>query len=138
MRQINELWEPLERLGSLFNINTKTDFLVNSMPKTHQRVVFPCHSIFQVGIKCLETAAYGAYKRIEILSTSLIDVTDNNEESSGQPKVRDAEIDLSTLAIDLSDLQSTPKSYRDEATIYYEAAQKYTQAILALVDARKE
>lgn len=29
MRQINDLWEPLQRLGPLFNINTKADFLVN-------------------------------------------------------------------------------------------------------------
>jgi len=29
MRQINELWEPLQRLAPLFNINTKADFLVN-------------------------------------------------------------------------------------------------------------
>jgi hypothetical protein len=28
-RQINALWEPLQRLTPLFNINTKADFLVN-------------------------------------------------------------------------------------------------------------
>lgn len=27
-RQINALWEPLQRLTPLFNINTKADFLV--------------------------------------------------------------------------------------------------------------
>ncbi|CAF4399041.1 unnamed protein product, partial [Adineta steineri] len=56
MRQIDDLWEYLQRLAPLFNINTKADFLV--------------------GIKCLETAAYGTCKRIEIFSSSLIEITD--------------------------------------------------------------
>jgi hypothetical protein len=29
MRQINALWEPLQRLAPLFNISTKADFLVS-------------------------------------------------------------------------------------------------------------
>lgn len=29
MRLINTLWEPLQRLAPLFNLNTKADFLVN-------------------------------------------------------------------------------------------------------------
>ena len=29
IRQINALWEPLQRLAPLFNINTKADFLVS-------------------------------------------------------------------------------------------------------------
>jgi hypothetical protein len=29
VRQINALWEPLQRLAPLFNINTKADFLVS-------------------------------------------------------------------------------------------------------------
>jgi hypothetical protein len=29
IRQINSLWEPLQRLAPLFNINTKADFLVS-------------------------------------------------------------------------------------------------------------
>ncbi len=28
-RQIDNLWEPLQRLAPLFNINTKSDFLVS-------------------------------------------------------------------------------------------------------------
>ena len=31
MRQINDLWEPLQRLAPLFNISTKADFLVTSV-----------------------------------------------------------------------------------------------------------
>ena len=84
---------------------------------------------------------YGAYKRIEVLSTSLIDVTDNNEENNGQPKVKKSSWRFFFRLVKLFSsnfLQSTPKSYRDEAKIYYEAAQKHTEAILTLVDARKE
>ncbi len=29
IRQINDLWEPLQRLAPLFNISTKADFLVS-------------------------------------------------------------------------------------------------------------
>ena len=29
MRQINSLWEPLQRLAPIFNISTKADFLVS-------------------------------------------------------------------------------------------------------------
>ncbi|CAF0969629.1 unnamed protein product [Adineta steineri] len=51
-QQINNLWEPFQRLAPLFNIDTKADFIV--------------------GIKCLETAVYGICKRIEFFSTSIL------------------------------------------------------------------
>jgi len=35
-----------------------------------------------VGIKCLETAVYGACKRIEIFSSSLLENTDNNNDDN--------------------------------------------------------
>ncbi|CAF0886498.1 unnamed protein product [Rotaria sp. Silwood1] len=93
-RQINALWEPLQRLTSLFNVNTKADFLV--------------------GIKCLETAVYGACKRIEIFSSSLSEI---NDDSDSQTKM-------------------IQNNYKDEANKLLETAQKEAQAILALAEAR--
>jgi len=41
VRQINELWEPLQRLAPLFNINTKADFLVSYINrKTKLNMIF--------------------------------------------------------------------------------------------------
>ncbi|CAF0742867.1 unnamed protein product [Adineta steineri] len=99
MRQINELWEYLQRLAPLFNINTKADFLV--------------------GIKCLETAAYGTCKRIEIFSSSLIEITDNIHENDTQTKI-------------------PQKNYREEANTYFQTAQKYVQIILTIAECRNE
>jgi hypothetical protein len=42
MRQINSLWEPLQRLAPLFNINTKADFLVSfrqNIPHTKSSII---------------------------------------------------------------------------------------------------
>ncbi|CAF3401446.1 unnamed protein product [Rotaria sp. Silwood1] len=99
IRQINELWEPLQKLASLFNINTKADFLV--------------------GIKCLETAIYGAYKRIEIFSLSLLKNTDNNNDNESQTKI-------------------SQNSYQEEANIYFQKAQKSIQIILNIDESRNE
>ncbi|CAF0816258.1 unnamed protein product [Rotaria sp. Silwood1] len=99
IRQINELWEPLQKLASLFNINTKADFLV--------------------GIKCLETAIYGAYKRIEIFSLSLLKNTDNNNDNESQTKI-------------------SQNSYQEEANIYFQKAQKSIQIILNIAESRNE
>ncbi|CAF2405115.1 unnamed protein product [Rotaria sp. Silwood2] len=93
-RQINALWEPLQRLTPLFNVNTKADFLV--------------------GIKCLETAVYGACKRIEIFSSSISEI---NDDSDSQAKM-------------------IQNNYKDEANKLLETAQKQAQAILALAEAR--
>ncbi|CAF1235958.1 unnamed protein product [Rotaria magnacalcarata] len=93
-RQINALWEPLQRLAPLFNISTKTDFLV--------------------GIKCLETAVYGACKRIEIFSPSLLDSNDDND----------------------SEGKMIQNNYKDEANKLLETASKEAQTILALAEAR--
>ena len=40
-----------------------------------------------MGMKCLETAAYGACKRIEIFSSSLLESTDNTDEGESVQKV---------------------------------------------------
>ena len=40
-----------------------------------------------MGIKCLETAVYGACKRIEILSSSLVENIDNNDDSESPSPV---------------------------------------------------
>ncbi|CAF3598382.1 unnamed protein product [Rotaria socialis] len=93
-RQINALWEPLQRLTPLFNISTKTDFLV--------------------GIKCLETAVYGACKRIEVFSSSLLDSNDDND----------------------SEGKMIQTNYKDEANKLLETASKEAQTILALAEAR--
>ena len=78
-RQINALWEPLQQLAPLFSINTKADFLVriNGLKKQNRRFFW----IIKVGIKCLETAVYGACKRIEIFSSTLIQNNDNSEDT---------------------------------------------------------
>ncbi|CAF0999820.1 unnamed protein product [Rotaria magnacalcarata] len=99
MRQINNLWESLERLAPLFNINTKADFLV--------------------GIKCLDTAMYGALKRIETFSSSLLKNTDTIDDNESQTK-------------------KTQKYYEEEAKTYFEKTQKYVQIILKLAESRNE
>ncbi|CAF0739034.1 unnamed protein product [Rotaria sordida] len=99
MRHINDLWEPLQRLASLFNISTKADFLV--------------------GIKCLETAIYGACKRIEIFSLSLLKSTDNNNDNELQTK-------------------KSQNSYQEEANMYFQKAQKSIQIILNIAESRIE
>ncbi|CAF0922252.1 unnamed protein product [Rotaria sordida] len=93
-RQINALWEPLQRLTPLFNVNTKADFLV--------------------GIKCLETAVYGACKRIEIFSSSISEINDGSD----------------SLAMMIQN------NYKDEANKLLTTAQKEAQTILALAEAR--
>ncbi|CAF1293012.1 unnamed protein product [Rotaria sordida] len=99
MRHINDLWEPLQQLASLFNISTKADFLV--------------------GIKCLETAIYGACKRIEIFSLSLLKSTDNNNDNELQTK-------------------KSQNSYQEEANMYFQKAQKSIQIILNIAESRIE
>ncbi|UJR28334.1 hypothetical protein I4U23_009576 [Adineta vaga] len=101
MRQINDLWEPLQRLAPLFNINTKADFLI--------------------GVKCLETAVYGACKRIEIFSSSLIDITENNttDDTDSQSKI-------------------SQKTYQEQAHTYLQTAQKSVSTILSIAESRKE
>lgn len=99
LRQINSLWEPLQKLAPLFNVNTKADFLV--------------------GIKCLETAAYGAYKRIEIYSCSLIENTDNTDETESPPIM-------------------IKKTYQEEAFDSYKTAQKFVEIILTIAESRND
>ncbi len=85
-QQINALWEPLQRLAPLFNVNTKADFLVRISKLECIRKEFVL-KIIQVGVKCLETAVYGACKRIEILSSSLIDNNDTSDDNESLTKV---------------------------------------------------
>lgn len=46
MKKCNEMWPFLRKLAPIFNTETKSDL--------------------QVGVKCLETAIFGAYANVEI------------------------------------------------------------------------
>lgn len=97
MRQINSLWESLEKLAPLFNISTKADFLVRKLTQRTNMFHFVLH--FQVGIKCLETAVYGACKRVEILSVSLVEITDSTEDNPIPNKVcRSAQLKIDSFS----------------------------------------
>ena len=85
----------------------------------------------------METAAYGACKRIEIFSTSLLESTDENDEGESTKKVRIDE-NIYTFTPVFSFLQMTPTAYRNEANSLFQTAQQSVQSILAIADPRKE
>ncbi|CAF1026397.1 unnamed protein product [Adineta ricciae] len=94
-QQVNQLWDPLRKLALLFNIQTKADFLM--------------------AIKCLETAVYGACKRLEFLSSSLID---NKNDTSD------------------SEVMTIRNTYLKTATKLLDDAQRESQSILTFVEER--